>query len=264
MRLGPKMTFPPSADELAANPELPTSEVDVQVLDAKGQPIHLQMGGDSFIDGSWEMPSVADVDPAERRADYALMREAVAAFRAMNLPAGLQELRRAGIQLGLGVEITPDKPGLLAPKQSTKTAVAWGPSSINQWDFRVRKKRVSLIGIPVAEHSAVHLRGWSGGTIVFNVETCNHGTCATSSAMTTHCVMPGFRADDGTHSRYFYFGETGGCTTPYAWNSGPGTHNCNDDSELQARAAYHDSPQSTTGGSCGAVGAHYYAPGCTY
>jgi hypothetical protein len=73
--------------------------------------------------------------------------------------------------------------------------------------------------------------------------------------------MPGFRPDDGTHSRFFY---VDGCTTPYAWNSGHGHHNCNDDTELQGRAIWHDTSQSTTGGSCGARGAHYLAPGCTY
>jgi hypothetical protein len=78
--------------------------------------------------------------------------------------------------------------------------------------------------------------------------------------MAVHCVMPGFRTDDGTHSRYFY---SDGCTTSYNVTSVWG-HNCNDDSELQGRAIWHDSPQSTSGGSCNSIGPHNWAPGCTY
>lgn len=291
MRVGPKMLTPPSAEDLAANPELPTYEVDAQVLDANGQTFQMQMGGDSFIDTSWMMPHVENFNEARRLADIRLMRDAVPAFRKLKLPASLDQLRLTGIEIGLGVEEVPEKPDLAVRTQTEEptpgqdkigppggaltpqAAIEWGPSSVVKWDFIVRKKNLTILGVKVGDHSAVHLRGWSSvSSVVFNAYSCNHGTCASNtSAMNTHCVMSGFRSDDGTHSRYFYREPStsmsqvnGGCSTPYGWSSSSGHHNCNDDSELQGRSAFHDSPQSTTGGSCGTSGLHNFAPGCSY
>jgi hypothetical protein len=152
------------------------------------------------------------------------------------------------------------KPELLGDKGASQAAVAWGPSSVVKWDFIVRKK--CFPSCPVGNHSAVTLRGWSSSnSIVFTAHSCNHGTCASdTSVMGVHCVMPGFRTDDGTHSRYFY---PEGCSTSYNVTSVWG-HNCNDDSELQGRAIWYDSAQSTSGGSCNSAGAHNWAPGCSF
>jgi hypothetical protein len=290
MRVGPKMLTPPSAEDLTANPELLTYEVDAQVLDANGQPFLMQMGGDSFIDASWRMPHVENFNEARRLVDIQLMRDAVPAFRKLKLPASLDQLRLTGVQIGLGVEAVPEKPDLAAltptekptPDQdkigppggalSPQGVLESGGSSVVKWDFIVRKRDIKVLGIKVGDHSAVHLRGWSSSSVVFNAYSCNHGTCASDTgAMNTHCVMSGFRNDDGTHSRFFYNerstsqGQTpGGCSTPYGWSSGGGHHNCNDDSELQAKSAFHDASQSTTAGSCGTSGFHNFAPGCSY
>lgn len=261
MRLGPAMEAPPSLDDLAANPELPTHDVDVRVLDAEGRPILLQMAGHSFLDTTWAtVPSVEGFDERGRLMDFALMRHAVADFRALELPLGLEELRRTGIQIGLAATGEPAKPELVGTRPSERGVIAWGPSSVVKWDFVVRKKPFGCCG--VGNHSAVELRGWSASSsIVYRAYSCNHGTCASdTSVMSTHCVMPGFRTDDGTHSRYFY---SDGCTTGYNVTSVWG-HNCNDDSELQGRAIWHDSPQSTSGGSCNSAGPHNWAPGCSY
>jgi len=266
MRLGPPMLTPPSAEELANDPELPNFEVDARVMDAGGRVFHLRMGGDAFIDPTWTMPRVEGFDAAQRLTDISLMREAVGSFRKLALPAGLEQLRLAAIDIGRGADANVTKPEAKfdAAGFKTQSAITWAPSYVVNWDFVVRKKTVSLAGItfPV-NHSSVHLRGWNMyGAAVFHAETCNHGTCATSDAMRDNCVMPGFKADDGTHSRFFY---ASGCDTPYDWGSGLGGHNCNDDSELQARAAFTDSSHSTTSGNpCSAYGSHYLAPGCTY
>jgi hypothetical protein len=281
LRLGPKMLFPPSENELQARPELPSHEVDARISDAAGQVFHLQMGGDSFIDASWKMPRVANFNEAARLRDIRSLADAVPAFRKLRVPAGLDQLRLAAIDIGLGVERSPNKPelsavepelgelpsenpGAVLPGGTTRPQadIEWGPSSVAKWDFKVRYKNASVAGVSVpVHHSAVHLRGWSSSTsIVFNAYSCNHGTCAGSSAMNDRCVMPGFRTDDGTHSRFFY---TSGCQTPYAWNSGPGHHNCNDDSAIQVRAIYYDSSQNRTSGICGAAGARYTAPYCS-
>lgn len=263
MRLGSVMQIPPTPEELASNPDLPTYEVDVRVLDADGRPFATQMGGHAFLDETWAMPSIKDFDEEGRRKDFVLLAHAVESFRTRALPPDLEQFRRTGIQIGLGANADPGKPELLDsdPKAgSPQGVIAWGPSSVVKWDFVVRKKPFGCCG--VGNHSAVTLRGWSSSnSIVFQAHSCNHGTCASdTSVMSVHCVMSGFRTDDGTHSRYFY---PNGCTTSYNVTSVWG-HNCNDDSELQGRAIWYDSPQSTTGGSCNSSGPHNWAPGCAY
>jgi hypothetical protein len=262
MRLGGPMATPPTAEELAQNPELPTHDVDVRVLDSDGRPMLLQMAGHAFIDDSWaRSPVIADFDEQGRLADLELLRAAGPGFRDLALPPALEELRRAGIQLGaLPADDAAEKPEVIAERAAKPGVIAWGPSSVAKWDFVVRRKPFGCCG--VGHHSAVELRGWSSSSsIVYRAYSCNHGTCASNtSVMTNHCVMPGFKTDDGTHSRYFY---SDGCTTRYNVTSVWG-HNCNDDSELQGRAIWHDRSQSTTGGSCNSAGPHNYAPGCTY
>lgn len=259
-RLGPKMLNPPSESDLATNPELPSYEVDARVLDAQGNVFELQMGGDGFIDSSWDMPQVEAIDELGRLQDMRMLAEAVPEMRRLTVPEGLEQLRLNAIQIGESSARAPEKPGeapLSANNYETKGIIAFGPTSVVKWDFVVRKKSLSFI----ADHSAVHLRGWSTNNLVFNAQSCNHGTCAQSTAMTTHCVMPGYKPDDGSNARWFY---SDGCTTKYVAGSTNGGHNCNDDSELQARAIWFNGPQSTTGGSCSSGGLHNWAPGCTF
>jgi len=288
MRLGPRMELPPSAEELAANPELPTYQADVRISDAQGQPFHLQMGGDGFIDPSWRMPHVENFVEAQRIADIASLRKAVEPFRHLSVPASLDQLRFVAMDIGLGVEVSPNKPDSdasdpIAPADAQPVVPAGtvslqgiietgAPTSVVKWDFVVRKKPATALGF-VGDHSAVELRGWtSSSVIVFRASSANHGTAASSSTMSTHCVMSGFRSDDGTHTRFFYnemSGTTGtrlgGCSTGYRGDSSFGGHNCNDDSELQGRAAFNDRSYSTNSGNpCASTGLHNYAPGCSY
>lgn len=279
LRLGPKMENPPSPQALEQNPEQPTYQVDAQVVDERGLPIHLQMGGDSFIDSSWRMPNVEGFDEALRVKDIALMSTAIDAFRKLKVPAGLEQLRLAGIDIGRSVDTVYEKPGVTKPVTTPgagegtltpKGALASGGSTVVKWDYRIRNQ--SIFG-GLGQHTAVHLRGWtSGGSVAFNAYSCNHGACAGSTSMTTHCTMTGFRTDDGTHTRYFYSEPSsstgtvsGGCATHYDWDStsvNGGAHNCNDDSELQRNAIWSDSSQNTSAGSCNSLGFNNYSPGC--
>ena len=57
----------------------------------------------------------------------------------------------------------------------------------------------------------------------------------------------------------------GGCTTIEEWDSTNalhGSHNCNDDSELQVKAIHADSAQCRDCGSCHSFGLHNFAPDC--
>jgi hypothetical protein len=275
LRLGPKMETPPSAELLAADSELPTYETDALVTDANGAPFHTQMGGDSFLDPSWQTkPHIENFDLAGRLQDIQLLRDAGAAFRKLQVPAGLEQLRLAGIQIGHTVDnmakkseaSAPSAPatgdGTLAPKDT----ISWGPSSVAKWDYMIYDQ--CLFGC-TGKHSSVWLRGWSSSSgIVYNAYSCNHGSCAYYSDMNWDCTMSGWRTDDGTHSRFFYSETTtsnstynGGCSTGYNWSS-VGGHNCNDDTQLEINAIYSDSSQSTTGGTCNSAGTNFYPPGC--
>ena len=276
LRLGPKMATPPEPEELAKDPELPTYEADARILDAHGSPFRMRVGGHSFIDESWEIPVLVDIDVAGRTKDFALVGAALPALRALRVPAGLEQLRLAAVDMGRSNATKPAlsepsnaepgsaeptspplvgaQPGVTGPGLQPLGNLAVGPSSVTWWDFFVMKK--SAYG---ANHSAVSLYGNAGSSAVFHVVSCNHGTCADNyNTMNEHCYSGRYN-DDGTHTRYF---QTSGCSTPYAWNSSPGHHNCNDDSELQVKAIKSDKLISTTASSCGAAGAHYWAPGC--
>jgi hypothetical protein len=268
-RLGPPLASPPSAEELALNPELASHEVDARVLDSEGRVFHVRRGGDALIEPSWDAPLDEGFDLDQRARDFGQLVEAIDAFRSLSVPSALEDLRITGISIGIGHSATQEKPDLgseidpgdLPGTLKPESNLASGPSSLTQWDFIVRKKN-QIAGI-IGHHSAILLRAWSSSSVVATFASCNHGTCADQTdKMSTHCVMPGFLADDGTNTRFFH---KSGCSTAYDPDSTAvigGAHNCNDDSEIQIKAIYSDQSQCTTCGSCNSLGLHNYAPGC--
>jgi hypothetical protein len=290
MRLGGPMEIPPDENEI----DVPRAEIDAQVLDQNGQPIYMQMAGDEFIDPSWRVPALENIDEAGRQSDFALLQAAEPAFREADLPAAFDQLRLAAIQMARMVpELTakPDSPNALpaiganlsAPANPADERVAgpsgrraqanivYGSTSVNYWDYRIWRKDAFISGSPF-DHSAVQLRGWTSGyTHVFSAISCNHGTCAATSNMSVKCTMTGFLADDGTHSRYFYnepstdTSVTSGCSTPYGALFDNGKHVCNDDTILQIYAIKYDHSYSRSTGATGECSddyANYWAPTC--
>jgi hypothetical protein len=276
LRLGPKMEIP--AD--SSNPEAPTMEVDARILDAEGRTFFLQVAGDRAMDSSWKTPEGDGIDEKLRTADFAAAAEAESAFRALSVPKELAELRLAAIDITKGIgrgEDTSGKtagfPTATAPNEggalSPKGTIYWSSnSSVNIWDYQIYKKGV--VSSFIAEHSAVKLRGWSSSyTLLLTAETCNHGTCASGSAMSSHCNYSGWLKDDGTHSRYFYPESsssqdtvTNGCLTSYGAFFDNGSHVCNDDTLIQRNAITGDAWQDQRGGTCGDNDKRWYAPGC--
>jgi hypothetical protein len=57
---------------------------------------------------------------------------------------------------------------------------------------------------------------------------------------------------------------TGGCLTQYYWSSGCSSHNCNDDTEIQARAIWTNKAQNQRAGMCNNCSLNFNAPGCVY
>jgi hypothetical protein len=282
LQLGQRLENPPTAEDLAINPELPTYDYGATVFDADGQPFHVQAAPSALLDPAVATRNVVYTDTAGRLKDIQLTRDAVPALKALRLPAALEQLRLAAIQIGRSPQDAGDKPELASNRASgvngisevqSPVLIAHGPSSVRSWDFEVRKKCINNIRPCIGDHSAVHLRGWSADyRVVYNAYSSNHGTSASdTSVMKIHCTMPGFKSDDGTHSRFFMSQTSSSqsnlgdaCQTPYAMTSRSGHHNCNDDSELEGRAITRDRLQNQTTGSCSSGGLHNWAPGCSY
>lgn len=279
MRLGDPMESP----NLPTETGFPTHMNDVQVLDAAGQPFMMQMGADEFIDHTWRMPHVEGFDEAGRLADFRVVRDSEADWASLALPSWAEDLRLTALDLARSVDRIQAKDGVTPTTPTVPTApidgegtvngkllgsLAYGSSSVVKWDYKIYEKDAFMNGSPF-DHSAVLLRGWSSSTsVVFSASSCNHGACATSSAMQRSCTMSGFRTDDGTHTRYFFRedqGDTdvnGGCSTAYGAFFDNGKHICNDDTLLQRDAIYYDSSYSRTGGTCSDDYKRYWGPGC--
>ena len=270
LRLGPPMELPPSASELAADPQLPTYQVDARLFDIDGKLFAQQMGGDHLMDESWDpKPRIAPVVEELRQKDFALTTRAESHFRALKVPAALEQLRFSAIRIAHNMLSLAEKPGSPLPAttvegttgtdtlgaKSLSGGLAYGPSTLYRWDYQVHRKDAAFNGDPV-DHSAVLLRGWAG-SVVYTAWSCNHGTCA--NEMGTHCTMAGFRNDDGTNSRWFQYG---GCSTGYWWSGAWPDHNCNGDSWLQGKAIYYDAKQDTDSGNCKDISLELSAPGC--
>lgn len=269
LRLGAPMEIPPSAEELAADPEQPTYQIDARLFDVDGNLFAQQIGGDEFIDPSWDpKPRIAPVVEALRQKDFELTTRAEPHFRALKLPKGLEQLRFSAIQIARNMLRLAEKPAATAPTtgedpiaddalgaKGLSGGVAYGVSSLYRWDYQIKSKGAFFNGNPF-DHSAVLLRGWAS-SVVYTAWSCNHGTCA--NQMGTHCTMSGFRSDDGTNSRWF---QNGGCSTGYYFSGAWPYHNCNGDSWLQGKAIYYDKKYATDEGNCKDVSLELTAPGC--
>lgn len=252
LRQGQKMELPPSDPTRS-----PSFEIDARVRDQNGSEMVTQMGGDKFIDRTWNMESAEGIDPDLRAKDFAIAYEARHAFEQWAAPAGMEQLRLGAMRVArasdpsLDVEageasgaptIGAGEQAALGTKVVTNANTVNGPvwDSFYYWRYSIWKAPVS--GITPGEHSAVrlalynscqqHIKSW---------ESCNHGRCAgdTSSGMERNCLSGYMK--DGDDVRYFY-GEsdgtdsakdiTGACLNKYSATANDG-HNCHNDTRLQ-------------------------------
>ncbi len=277
MRLGGPMGTPPAQSEV----DVPRMEIDARVLDQNGQPIYVQMAGDEFMDATWDMPVIENINEADRKNDFALIQAAESAFREVELPVSFEQLRLGALQMARMVPELNAKPDLPNPADSSagsasdrrvQANIVWSNlTSVKYWDYRIYRKDAFISGSPF-DHSAVQLRGWSSSyVIVFTAVSCNHGACAAVSPMTVKCTMPGYLTDDGSHSRYFYnepsttSAVTSGCSTTFNPYFDNGSHVCNDDTILQINAIKYDRSYSRATGATGECNdnyANYWAPNC--
>ena len=214
-------------------PDEPLNEMDLRFVDSQNRTFYAQRGGDGWIDTTWgpEMnksvnPSVTQVD---REAAWALAQEAAAA-----LPAALGAAFK-DYNYHLAVFTTlPSPANDPAQKQLTEERGygAYATSAAVTYSYgKYSKGAGCVLWTCGGSHSAVAM--YASGGLVINA--CNHGTCAGGSKMSYDCAHTGATVAGATingesnGSPTGWWDGTGGCQTAYSWDSGNGSHLCNDD-----------------------------------
>ena len=107
------------------------------------------------------------------------------------------------------------------------------------------------------EHSATLLRSIcdSCGTVVLEIEHCNHGTCALAPNMKSNCHGMWGRRGSALKG-------TDGCKTGYSFFPDNGYHVCNDDSLLQYTEVQTQSLYDAKQGTCSDDYLRKWAPSC--
>lgn len=235
---------------VAEHPEWGTHEMDARVMDELGNTLIMQVGGDEPIDPLWyqEFEEMRERQRTTRtrtpQESFELAEEALAAIRAAKLldrhQQHLDVAARIGDDLAIdrirGPEAVPEElreriAYSCDPKSASMNSSneIRNPEECTWWEWsgyaQYKTKWECIDWFCVGHHSAVQVKGkmWDGSTNWF-LYTCNHGGCA-DDLPNTSCQ------DSGTG---LHFVSAKGCSTPYDWWSGGGTHNCHDDSRQQA------------------------------
>jgi hypothetical protein len=227
-------------------PEDAPNEIDVRFVNQAGRTFFIQRGGDNYVDAQWHADIAAHqnqkpLDPAELDLDLQLAKEAAGAYR-IAVPTSFAD---HVLQMNaLDREPLPSKNAELRQRfTEAKAALAKDQAYSWQWADGGRWIDTHLFSgstgcfawICTAKHSATRMyKDYPSLTLVQNA--CNHGRCYNGSGMGQNCGSYGWNAGGG-----WLNGETnsnttavsGGCATPYNWNSGGYDHLCNSDAAYE-------------------------------
>jgi hypothetical protein len=277
-------------------PNEPQNEMDMRFLDQNGNTFYVMRGGDNLVDPTWaaDMAQTHDanlkVNKVDRDADWALAREAAGALAPQLAPEFSDHAFHLANFAG---QMLPSENTRLIARESTirtvdvpQTEAAYGTMGASGAVYtypetdKYSKGTVCALWICAASHSAtaMWLCTWNGTGCTWSSElnACNHGTCAQTSgsgqsAMKYDCSTTG---SVWTYGSVSYNGETstgptgnndgtGGCQTSYSWNSGSGSHLCNDDAAYELYQSAHSvSNLSGTTFAVGNQGSHCDGDAC--
>jgi hypothetical protein len=242
------------------SPDEPMNEMDLRFVDAQNRTFYAQRGGDGWIDPSWGAEISKSIDPsvtqADREADWALAHEAAAA-----LPTALGDaFKDHNYHLTAFTSYpSPANDPTTKQLQSERGYGAYYNGGGVTYSYGKYSKAVGCAAwVCGGSHSAVAM--YASGGLVINA--CNHGSCAGGSGMRYDCAHTGATVAGATINGETNGGSTGwwdgsgGCQTAYSWNSGNGSHLCNDDAVYEMYSVdvggQQDSINFTyaTGGSC--------------
>jgi len=246
-------------------PNDPINEMDLRFVNQEGRTFFIQRGGDDLIDPTWE----ADITAAQKKAeaagmpmehveiDWQLAKEAAAAF-GIDPPAGFADHIHA-LSLFAKEPVPSQNPVMIAKAKRADATAKPAPPEAGLYDYYVPNphyletdKYSASTGcfawICTAKHSATNMWVYSTGWTLAQV-ACNHGRCPGN--LSYNCYSAG---------GWFYYasyinGDTnsnnvaisGGCGTPYNWNSGGWDHLCNDDAAYELWQAKSGSEWTSQG-----------------
>ena len=240
------------------SPELGDYEMDARYMDGQGHVILVQRGGDDWIDPSWTNEIDAQQGsktPINIDASSLLLTQQAAtavaskvqytshvyALTGLSSAAPAKAASLVSLHSGIAVQAT-NAQCTFDLSGGTDETCNW--TGVGQATEKVHYQCIiSIAWMCAGEHSSVEVDG-NG----FTLYSCNHGTCAygMGGVSCQGSGAGGYFESEGTTCLTCV---TGGCLTPYDWNSGGGTHNCHDDSTLQGWGVkYGFQPQ--TGGVC--------------
>ncbi len=254
-------------------PDDPPNEMDARYVDENGDTFILRVGGDKFIDPTWAADIQAGheahtkLDPVQRAKSFELAHELASALKTElghKLPIQFSPFVVHATTLG---EVTLPK---LDPTDLGKLAkpaeMAYGSNGdYNQYYVQQYSGSVTYIPFypsgcsalpsPIggcgSQQHAYHTaeRFWNyqynGGSSFWSmyVDACNHGRCAYDGLTYTtgRWGNAGWIWDKTVDSLWLDSpnldnngtGVSGACQTSYSWNSGSGSHLCNDDAAFE-------------------------------
>jgi hypothetical protein len=262
------------------SPNEPKFEMDYRFVDQDNHTFMAQRGGDSFADPTWDAEITASRHLsheayASRASDMRLATEAATALAAA-LPPGFEDHAFHFAAIASHPAI-PDDPQwqkqasvVVEPTVEERAQLAYGTDGYGSYSIfntnKWSKPTVELTWFYAASHSAGYQGDYEGyfnsaGTFVtigwvWMLSACNHGTCAyggngigydcysQGSAWQYNTTITGSTAGGVTGSN----DRLGGCQTAYNWNSGVGSHLCNDDAAYELWQSKNGSPGSDANG----------------
>jgi hypothetical protein len=242
-------------------PDVGDYEMDARFLDAAGNTIMIQRGGDTFVEPSWgaelEKQNAQktgirlDVGALElaQQMTTAVVRQLPSAADHLHALTGLSE---ASVTRASTLRTAPTGGVQLQGTNWCNWNMANGQNASDNscnwtWSgtstYRIHYACIMSIIWCVGDHSSVEVDG--NGFVLYS---CNHGRCAYQMGNVS-CQGTGSADDEQVEGATDYNTVTNACTTPYNWNSGGGTHNCHDDSMMECYGVKYGW-QSSTGGVC--------------
>lgn len=225
------------ANDLSLDADAPPFALDIRILNRELQPFMVRTGGARPIDPWWyedqkeaerkenRSAGHSERQEDERLADFRALTDLATALREFQINSQrdswiLSELIAFSDSIRESDLFDEDLfRQALSERGSQKAAEAkkYKHKGYIRW-----KKASNTAGL--LEHSAFLLRIYtSGGTLKFNLPTCNHGTCSDKDSMTTSCTKEWERSNASIYMWDFMCDGL----TPY------GAHVCHDDTELQ-------------------------------
>jgi hypothetical protein len=245
-------------------PDQPVNQMDLRFVDGNNHTFFAQRGGDSWVDPSWAAEIAQSKDPtapqpslAASEQSWADAHEAAAALTAA-LPATFKD-HVFHLNAFAAVASPGNRPELMAKVESAPPVGANGTQAYGSYTSGSATQLTYVkdsMSLDVAgSHSGVMMYiNPNVGAWTVTINACNHGPCPSGGGWAHSCASPNTNwfssasvngstttNDDGAND------GQGGCQTAYNWDSGNGSHLCNDDAAYEMWQSNNGNQNSPTG-----------------